>query len=303
MAKLVPDYVTSLREALSSFYDEVRKFNEDQGDGPAPSSQAANEQAESQCPESQCPESLVSAWAIATPLIESGGEHVTAFVKMITEPIEPIACWICVRSMLESCALASWLLDPGINATERVGRVFALRFEGLEQQLKFGRVAGVSNSELEAAEKRIDDVEQIAINLDYPRVVNSRDKRIGIGQKMPSATEVIRVMLDEEAMYRLLSAVAHGHFWAIRELSYKPMTDHPGGLHVGGVPVSAFEKTPNIKGMAYLGLGAAKALARPLWHQCSYFGWNKVRLMGILDSAFDKLHATPGVRFWRSPSS
>ena len=33
---------------------------------------------------------------------------------------------------------------------------------------------------------------------------------------MPSATEVIKLMLDEEVMYRILSAVAHGHNWAIR---------------------------------------------------------------------------------------
>jgi len=298
MAELGPDYIANLREALSIFYADLGKFYKDQANAPGPTSQAANEQATF-----QRPESLVTAWSIATLLIESGGEHVTAFVKTITEPVEPIAAWTCVRSMLESCALASWLLDPGIDATARVGRVFALRFEGLEQQLKFGRVAGVSDSELEATKKRIDDAEQVALNEGYPVVVNSRGKRIGIGQQMPSATEVIHLMLGEEPKYRLLSAVAHGHSWAILQLGFKRVTDHPRGVRIGGVPVSGFEKTAYIEGMSLLGLLAARALARPVWHQCSYFGWNKAQLKVLLDSAFDKLRATASVRFWRSPSS
>ena len=254
MSELGPDYLPEMREALSRFCNEIRSFHTDQGLGPAPGSPVVNERATA-----PRPESLVTAWSIATMLIESGGEHVTAFVKMITEPMEPIACWTCVRSMLESCSLASWLLDPRINARTRVGRVFALRYEGMEQELKFIRADGGSGEDLQSLEKRSDEVEQVALKLGYPPIVNKKGKRLGIGQKMPSATEVVGLMLDEEEMYRLLSAVTHGHGWAIRKLSFSPVLEGDLRPDVGGVPVTMFEKTAHIDYLALLGLTAAKA--------------------------------------------
>lgn len=298
MAELGPDYIATLRTTLSNFYDEVGRFTQDHDVGLVPGSQAATEQTAS-----LCPDSLVTAWCLASQLIESGGEHVTAFVKTITEPMEPIACWTCVRSMLESCALAAWLLDPGIDDRTRVGRGFALRYEGLEQQLKFGRAAGFGASELESAKDHIDDVERDALSQGYPRLVDSKRRRTGIGQQMPSATEVIKLMLDEEAMYRLLSAVAHGHSWAITRFGFKTVADPAGGPSIGGVQVGVLKKTAYLNGMAFLGLGAAKAFSRPLWNQCRYFGWDEAWLTRIFDSVFDKLRATPAVRFWRGSSS
>ena len=217
MSELGPDYLPEMREALSRFCNEIRSFHADHGNDLTPGSPAVHEKAVS-----PRPESLVTAWSQSALLIESGGEHVTAFVKTITEPMELIACRTCVRSMLESCALASWLLDPRINARTRVGRVFALRYEGMKQELKFVRATGGSGEDLQSLEKRSDEVEQVALKLGYPPIVNKKGKQLGIGQKMPSATEVVKLMLDEEEMYRLLSAVTHGHGWAIRGLGLQP---------------------------------------------------------------------------------
>lgn len=143
----------------------------------------------------------------------------------------------------------------------------------------------------------------MAVSLYYEPVVNSQYKRVGIGLRMPSATELIKLMLNEEESYRLLSAVAHGHSWAIRQLAFKAKGDDGRDLSAGGVPVSNFEKTVRVDYLAYLGLVAANAWAKPLWHQCLYFAWDKDRLTALLDSTFDKLHAAPGVRFWRGTSS
>jgi hypothetical protein len=122
-----------MRDALFGFYDALGRFTQEHGFKYTDASQAATELASM-----SSSESLVTGMSIANHLIESGGEHVTAFAKTITEPMEPIACWTCVRSMLETCSLAAWLLDPAIDARTRVARIFALRYEGLEQQLKFG---------------------------------------------------------------------------------------------------------------------------------------------------------------------
>ena len=295
MSALKPQYLPAMREALSGFYDEIRNFHTGQGLDPAPGSPAVSEQAAF-----PRPESLVTAWSIATQLIESSGEHVTAFVKMITAPMEPIACWTCVRSVLESSSLASWLLDPSIDARSRVGREFAIRYEGIKQQLKLIQAAGGNDSDLQSTKKRIDDVEHDALKLGYPPIVNKKGKRFGIGQEMPAATEVIKLMLDEEVMYRLLSAVAHGHGWTIRSLSFKPVPEDAISPDVGGVPVTRFEKTVKIDRLAWLGLTAAMAFTKPVWYKCRYFAWDAGRLIAVLDRTFDQLQVKPAVRFWHN---
>jgi len=296
MDELGRDYVDSLREALDDLFHGVGDFYRDNGVDPAADSQATIEQAAF-----PRPQSLVSASSIATFLIESGGEHVSAFVKSITEPMEPIACWTCVRSMLESCALAAWLLEPGIDAHTRVGRVFALRYEGLEQQLKLFRAIDPTG-ELKASKDHIDCVEQDALKLGYLKVENAQGRRLGIGQRMLTSTEVITLMLDEEIMYRLLSAVTHGHWWAIKTLAFKPV-DQPSDLRIGEVPIYNFTKDINMEGLANLGLCAAKAFAKPVWYHCCYAGWDKAQLTTLLDRVFDKLQARRAVRFWLELSS
>ena len=282
-----------MREALSRFYDEIRSFHADHGNDLTPGSQAVHEQAAS-----PRPQSLVTAWCQAALLIELGGDHITAFVKTITEPMETFACLTCIRSMLEPCALASWLLDPRIGARTRIGRVFAIRHEGIEQQLKFVRATGGSGEDLQSIEKRSDEVEQVALKLGYPPIVNKKGKRLGIGQKMPSATEVVKLMLDEEETYRLLSAVTHGHNWALIPLGLTPAPEGDPSPDVGGVSVDMFEKTVNVTNLALSGLIMARAFAKPVWDQCNYAGWDKERLIGVLDSIFDELLAKPTERFW-----
>jgi hypothetical protein len=287
-----PAYLLEMRGALTKLHHDAGQFIQGYGSVPVVGSQAENEKTTF-----ARPQSIVTAWSLGTQLIEFGGEHVTAFVKTVTEPIEVIACWTCVRSMLESCALSAWLLDPLIDARTRVGRVFAHRYEGLKQQLKFGRFIGRSAAEISAEENRIDAVEQDVLNLGYPRVLDRNGKRIGFCQQMPSTTDMIDTVLNEGKNYRMLSAIAHGHHWAINGLCYKPVV---GDTDFGGVPAKVFEKTDNLTGIVLLGLCAMKALARPLWNQCHYFGWDSLRLEESLEKVADILQAAPAVRFWRS---
>ncbi len=282
MSELVPDHLSVMRETLSRFCDEIRSFHADYGNGFSPGSPAVHEQASS-----ARPQSLVTAWCQAAQLIELGGDHITTFVKTITEPVEVFACLTCIRSMLEPCALASWLLDPRIDAHTRVGRTFALRYEGLEQKLKFVRADGGSENDLQEIKDRIDEVDHDALKTGYAPIA-----------KMPSATDVIKLMLDEESTYRLLSAVTHGHDWAIRGLGFSPVPEGDPSPDVGGVSVAMFEKTVNVTNLARSGLTMARAFAKPVWDKCNYAGWDKERLIGVLDSTFDELLAKPTERFW-----
>ena len=291
--ELTPAYLSVMREALPRFCDDIRSFHADYSNGFSPGSPAVHEQAAS-----PRPQSLVNAWSQSALLIELGSEHITAFVKTITEPVEVLACLTCIRSMLEPCGLASWLLDPRIDAHTRVGRVFALRYDRLEQQRKFIRAAGGSENDLQKIKDRIDAVARDALEIGYAPILNKKGKRLGIGEEMPSATEVIKSMLDEESTYRLLSAVTHGHSWALIRLGFSPVSEGDLSPNVGGISVAMVEKTVNVTNLVVSGLAMARAFAKPVWDKCNYAGWDKARLIGVLDNTFDKLGAAPTERFW-----
>jgi hypothetical protein len=226
------EFATVLRNALRGFHAEAAKFWQSHRPEPLAGSQAATEWTTYARPDS--PRTVA---AITSVLMESIGEHLTAFVKTITEPVEPIACWTCVRSMLESSSIAAWLVEPGIGAQTRVGRSFAIRYEGMDQQVKLARAMGWPAAEVQKIEDHIDDVEQVALGLGFPPLKNKNGERIGIAQRMPSATEMIKTMLDEELAYRLLSTVAYRHFWAINRLGFKAVV--PTAPPTTAVPTTA----------------------------------------------------------------
>jgi len=121
---------------------------------------------------------------------------------------------------VQSAALASWLLDPNIDGRIRVQRSFAFRYEGLSQQIKFARSGGMGQA-LAQTNQRLETVVARAIAIGYQEVVNRHGDRIGLGQIMPSATEIIGQTLNEEPVYRMLSAVAHAHPWALQQTSFR----------------------------------------------------------------------------------
>lgn len=131
------DIVAGFRTALSRFFDEASAFLASEGPGPKAGSVAALERSAY-----SRPESLHTVAGIGTLLMESVGEHVEGFVKTITEPVVPITAWTCVRSMMESASIAAWVLDPTIDVKTRVGRSFAHRYEGMEQELKLLKAMG-----------------------------------------------------------------------------------------------------------------------------------------------------------------
>ena len=285
------EFVTRLRTSLTRFHEEAATFMQSQENEPVAGSVAATERAT--YPRADSP---LTVAAIASILIELVGEHVTAFVKMITEPVEPIACWTCVRSMLESSSIAAWLFEPGIDAQTRVGRSFAIRYEGLVQEVKFAKSANRPKAEVQKLEDHINDVENVAATLGFPRLKNKKNERSGIGQFMPSATDMIRQMLDEERTYRLLSAVAHGHFWAINKLSFTQGTESVSG---GVSTTQIIKHSGTVEGYTYLSLCVARAFGLPLWSQCLYFGWDKVKLTALLETVYDEFLVANVIRFWR----
>jgi len=173
----------------------------------------------------------------------------------------------------------------------------ALRYEGMEEQLKWARSIGEDPSK---AAVLLDEMAGVAQSLGYPDLRDSRGKRDGAGMRMPTVTELIRDTLNEEAQYRLLSAVAHGHHWATQKLSFARDTSQDSTSAITGESLKGMTKEVNLMGMGMLAFESALALARVTWYQALYLGWDRNALSALLDSHFDELGATQAVRFWRA---
>jgi hypothetical protein len=285
-------YLETLREALTHLCNESAGLTMSHGGEPSEDSQLANELASF-----ADPELIYHACYLGTTLIDFGGEHISAFVKLLAEPIEILASWTCVRSMLESCSLAAWMLDPTIDARLRAGRVFTLRYEEMSQQATLLRTVQNDPPALHKLVARIEAVEQQAVSMGYPRALDKKGKRVGFVEKMPTATEMIRMMLNDEWSYRLLSAVAHGHTWAIRGLGWSQFGPE---FKVGNVTLKQLEKSVNPHAIAIMGLSAAKAFVRPVWNQCRFYGWNALQFEEVFENVFDKMATKDNQRFWRT---
>lgn len=292
MTNFPPDYNDKLCAAISEWLRRSGEIADANQNRPAEGSPAMVEQSNS-----DRADLLMSACSIACLMIESGAEHLSLFVDTITEPVDSLACWTTVRSLLEPCALSSWLLDPAISPEDRLGRSFALRFSGLQEQLKFVRSINQPYAAVAAIEDRMNSLESSAGQLGYPPLSRS-GRRTGIGQRMPGATALIESELGLESAYRLLSAVSHGHTWAISQLGFRD-TGGSGEL-IGSVQTRAIEKGLNLNSVAYLALQGSLAFAHALWNQCRYFGWEPNPVEETFEDVFDRMAIGTSIRFWRS---
>jgi hypothetical protein len=281
-----------LRDGLSVLRDELANYVRANGYEPQPQSPAEREL--TRFPR---PESVHTAHGQACMLVEVTADQLTAFIKTVSDPVETIAPYTCVRSLLEAAALSCWILDPAIDARIRVARSLALRYEGILQQQKWARAAGEDPGK---ASTRLDEVAKVAQSLGYQAIKDARGQHCGAGMRMPSVTDIIRDMLDEEPLYRLLSAVAHGHHWAIHRLSFALAPSQDSISPISGANLRGVTKQANVVGFAMLVIAAAIALARTAWYHARYLGWDRSTLATLLERHFDQLGATHAVRFWRA---
>jgi hypothetical protein len=280
MAEIGPWHVEQVRDLLDKFRDDVSVYVREQGVLPQTGSPGFVEREAF-----SDPGAVQSAFAQAALLLEIAADQLTAFVKTITEPVETIAPWTCARSLLEACALGAWLLDPNIDVTQRVGRGIALRLEGLQQQLKYAKVVGKG---VDHAASRIKSVVEEGKLIGLHPVFDNRRRLIAVGQPMPSVTDLMRDHLNEEATYRLLSAVAHGHHWATTQIGFKLLPKDPSRTDPPGL--RALVKAPMNPGMVYLGRTSALAIIEYLRRQAGYCGWDWPKLSIILNGVVDRFN-------------
>ncbi len=283
-----------LMGSVANLHDQIGQFINKTNSQPAPDSYVMNERYS--FPRE---ESVMTAHSQGWLLCEAAADQLMGLTKLLTEPVQTIAPWTSVRALIEASGLAAWLLNPNIDVATRVQRSFAFRFDGLNEQVKFLRALG-NEIELAKAISRIDYVEQLALELGYPKF-EKEGKRIGIGQIMPSITEIVRQELDQEAVYRLSSAMIHAHGWAISQLSFKKLEEATvvvNDENGNSFAVTALAKHMDPTSVIYLSQNSVICFARSVWFQSLLFGWDLDILRNILNENFDAMSIVESKRFW-----
>ena len=286
MNQVTRDDVIRMVKAIEVLHDAAGQFLNDSGLKPSSNSQAVLELSTF-----RRPESLETVYSQGTILVEVVADQLIAFTKTVTEPVQTIAPWSCLRAVIESSALANWLLDPSIDAKARVQRSFAFRYEGLSEEAKFLRASKDEPSRNKII-SRIDEVEQNALELGYSKIEDKNGKRCGIGQTMTSLTDIITDTLKEEAIYRLLSAMTHAHPWAVQQLGFRQIKKEgsPTNLDPGSLSnLKLFEKHLEPPCVASLCRKAVEVFSKPTISESKLFGWNTERLKGFFNIALSSL--------------
>ena len=214
---------------------------------------------------SRRPESTRTAFCTALLLHDLAVEHGRLFLRGLDERL-PLAVCSSVRVVLENTALALWLLDLSIGAPQRIYRVFRYRYRGLDQQRRIRVDRGKDTRAIEAKIRRLGE--------------EASDLGVPVGEKgglptlarLPAYTDLIaRRDKSFGVLYRVLSAIQHGHDWAIREWCYEI------GERTAGTDGNASSETTKIVHPQYMAL-ASSSIVVDLWslvlQMAAFMGWD-----------------------------
>jgi hypothetical protein len=225
-------------------------------------------------------QSVRTAHSQGTILIQVTADQLSAFIRAITEPALTIAPWTSTRNILEAASISVWLLDEHINLNERISRSYAFRCEGLNEMVKFS-YATKDPSRIKKAEKRRDEVLLQAKKLGLTKY--DQNGKIKLIKSMPPVTTLVHSQLNEEAAYRLLSAMIHAHNWALIELGFSPVANVPHGKLLG--------KSLTVESVCYLALVAIRVFQKQIICKCQLFGWATEDIQKTFDNAERTLQA------------
>lgn len=210
-------------------------------------------------------EKLLTAYSQGSIMFEVVMDHFSSLSRSLTQPVHTISPWTTMRSLLETSAIGLWLLDSKIDPDERISRSLRFRCEGLLQQVKFGKATIDDDNEIGPSINRYKKVlgEAEVFGLEVVRYDSGKLEHLR--HEMPSVTGLITSQLNLEAEYRLFSAIAHAHLWALQNLSFQK-ADLPGKLML--------EKNLSVESIQYIGAILFRASSSPIIEKCKLFGWS-----------------------------
>ena len=212
-------HVAIARQAMVSMLDQIKSHENQYDVSPLPDSQASREMI-------LIPE-VEKAYDRAGTLMMNALDHAYALDALLAPRIHVFAPWTCSRVILETCALASWLLDEDIVGRRRALRCTKLRLKDIrDQQLHYENnldrisVSGLAaNFEQEQLDLKLELNRLLTMAREFDLPIEERDfepKRFAnLGGSVKPTELVSRYFGDDSEWYQTLSGVAHGNEWAM----------------------------------------------------------------------------------------
>lgn len=222
---------------------------------------------------------VATAYSLAAQLIGYSEDNLAALDFVSLSEKFAIAPWILGRAVLESCATALWLLDPDLDATERVGRSLGVRYEALRSQTKLAN-AGTSSANQQKARDRVDAVARRAKQLGYTVRRSDRGQVTRVASPKPHFTDLVQDMLGNSEIYRILSGFVHSDYTVLLQLATTVVRAEESGEYR---MLKAHPLAPTM--VAH----SAASYARAAWALALQYGGNTPELILALEKQFDTL--------------
>ena len=239
-------------------------------------------------------ESIQTAFSIASQSLIAANDYLKALDTLVYQKIFSVAPWSCARGMIEAGAICTWLFDKAIDSKERVSRSLSLRYDSMSEQIKMARYDR-DNELLQKLERRIEDIEKIAVSLGYELVRNKNNRRIGIGQKKPNIISLVEKQFGEEKLYRILSGMAHSTYTTLTSLSF---TRDNIGRQSGAVIREAVPITIQTSLVSQV----TTIYVKCLWLKTIQYGFDAAKAAVLFEELYDELKLSDqnNSRFWRT---
>lgn len=287
------DYLNDARKVLYQFPGQIAAFHR-HDEEPRAGSPASRERDE--CPDREI---LDSAYAQGRQLVFlASTDHLDGLVRSLSGPMLSCTPYTCARGVLEACSTAIWLLDSHIGYKTRIERSLNLRLEAVrsqgrvrdkaERQHLDGRDEWFRQNPRHRTQERIEHLRACAKQLRIHQKCKG-SRFIAFGPRMPTISDRIRMSLDAETDYSILSAVAHANAPVLSQLSGSIQPTARGLLLKPGL-------SPDLA--VWLICNVIQWHAKAAWAFLEVFGCPLQDVIELLDTTYDALGIKPELRFW-----
>lgn len=159
---------------------------------------------------------LVQALEVCVACHVVAEDHLNGMAHLFgPPPITVFTQQVAMRSAIEACARANYLLDPEIDARARVALYLNVKADDLVRSLKMMRAAN-EKERVQATQEALDSLWLEAEDLGYSIQVDNKGRKVAVEKALLNATDQISRLLQDLGKefglltYQHYSAVAHG---------------------------------------------------------------------------------------------
>ncbi|MCY3504609.1 MAG: hypothetical protein OXH41_00410 [Chloroflexi bacterium] len=235
--------------------------------------------------------------------LDSAGQHMKAMSLTLGSPdgVMVVPSYTLARTVLEACARAAWVLDPGVTTLERFSRSLVLLFEDRKSEVAIAKARHGPASALAKAQdtqwegergKILAKAEDIGV--DVRRRATGGITHIGSQPISTKATAVVKSALDAEEAYRSLSGLEHQRTYRQRGMTTR-------AVRIAGTQQFKHERSMTELQYRWLVQSVVRWYGTATWRSFAYAGYDLNWMAKTLGEAAEIVELPEC--FWEAPEA